>query len=447
MALSGGPTMKRGPGFEEIRRAVLDRELSGLLTKRLLFAPLGFLLTLVVISLDPSPWRRLTLVSVSLAFTITSAFEYWRFKRHSQSPLSRPGTSLIFATGQALAVAATGCADSPLIPAMVVMSLVLSIYAPLRWAVACLVVQNVAVLAMTLGQTIGTFDAAVPQLLGGGPRAGSATMTAVRGAFALVFLNGAHRFGRKVRDTFEGIGRRAIEARDEERQAYAEHTTALTTLAAEIAHELKNPLASVKGLADLIARGLEGRPAERMAVLQQEVERMQTILEEFLNFSRPLAPLAQDQVDLASLCRDVIALHEGPALERRASLRLECSNAPPVRCDRRKVKQILVNLVQNALAASPDGGAVVLEVQPGSPDADGALRVLVRDEGPGLAPEVLGQVFSPGATTKEGGSGLGLAVSRLLARQHGGELTLRQGDGGRGCVGELVLPTKAPQSA
>ncbi len=430
--------MKQTPGFEEIRQAVLERELSKLLTKRLLFAPLGFLLTLVFISFDPAPWRRVTLVSVSLAFAATSAFEYWRFRYHGLSPLSQPATLLVLSTGQALAVVATGGADSPLVPAMVVMTLVLAVYAPPRWGIACLAVQNVVVAAMALGQATGAFGAAVPALLGGGPRAGSAAMTAVRGAFALVILNGAYRFGRKVRDQFEGIGRRAFEARDEERKAYAEQTAALTTLAAEIAHELKNPLSSVKGLADLVARELEGRPAERMAVLRQEVDRMQTILEEFLNFSRPLAPLAQDWVDLASLCRDVIALHEAPALERRASLRLERAEALPVRCDRRKVKQILVNLVQNALAASPSGGAVVVEVHCGG--AGGPQRVLVRDEGPGLPPELLEQVFSPGVTTKEGGSGLGLTVSRQLARQHGGELTLRPGEGGRGCVGELVLP-------
>ncbi|HEU4411814.1 MAG TPA: hypothetical protein VFS43_41625, partial [Polyangiaceae bacterium] len=103
--------MMRGPGFEEIRRAVLERELSQLLTKRLLFAPLGFLLTLVFISLDSARWRRVTLVSVSLAFVATSAFEYWRFRHRGVSPLSQPGTTLVFATGQALAVAATGGTD------------------------------------------------------------------------------------------------------------------------------------------------------------------------------------------------------------------------------------------------------------------------------------------------------------------------------------------------
>jgi signal transduction histidine kinase len=434
--------MRQGPGFEEIRRAVLDRALSKLLTKRLLFAPLGFLITLVAISLDPAPWRRATLVSVSLAFVATTAFEYWRFRRRGLTPLSLPASLLVFVTGQALSIAATGGADSPLLPAAIVMGLVLAIYAPVPWALACLAVQNVSVAAMTVAQVTGAFDAAVPELLGGGPRAGSVAMTAVRGAFALMILNGAYRFGRQVRDNLEGIGRRAVEARDEERQAYAEQATAVTTLAAEIAHELKNPLASVKGLADLVGRDLEGRAAERMNVLRQEVERMQTILDEFLNFSRPLSPLAQDWVDLAALCRDVIALHEGPALERRAALRLEARPAPRVRCDRRKVKQILVNLVQNALAASPPGGAVVLEVR--RDEGDRALRVLVRDEGPGLSPELAERVFSPGVTTKEGGSGLGLTVSRQLARQHGGDLTLRPGDGGRGCVGELVLPLGPP---
>jgi signal transduction histidine kinase len=100
------------------------------------------------------------------------------------------------------------------------------------------------------------------------------------------------------------------------------------------------------------------------------------------------------------------------------------------------VKQILVNLVQNALEANPRGAAVEIETAAAERDA---VLVRVLDRGPGPARELGEQVFDPGVTTKSRGSGLGLTISRALARQHGGELTLAARAGG-GCAAELRLP-------
>jgi signal transduction histidine kinase len=234
---------------------------------------------------------------------------------------------------------------------------------------------------------------------------------------------------------------RIFDERDEQLRIYADQTRALTTLSSEIAHELKNPLASVKGLSALVARGLEGKPAERMDVLRGEVDRMQSILQEFLNYSRPLVPLSLQETDLGALARDTLVLHDGMARERDVDLRVDSDESALLQCDPRKIKQILINLVQNALDVAPRGSLVEVTIEA---DGDlGDLLLRLRDRGPGLDPEVVDRLFEAGVTSKETGSGLGLTVARGLARQHGGGLDLSDHPDG-GCVAELRLPRVPP---
>jgi signal transduction histidine kinase len=267
-----------------------------------------------------------------------------------------------------------------------------------------------------------------------GPAWGSPARSWTAAAILAFLVVGGAGVGRAIRAVFDGMLRKALRAQQESLRLHAERVEELSALSAEIAHELKNPLASVKGLAGLLAPDLAGKAAERLGVLRREVDRMQSILDEFLNFSRPLVPLALGRVDLGALAREVAALHEGLAHERGVPLAVRGEAAG--RCDPRKVKQVLINLVQNAVEASPQGSEVEIEVG-ALPGGGAALGVL--DRGPGLDPLLGDTIFEPGVTTKPRGSGIGLTVARALARQHGGEIALSARPGG-GCAAELRLP-------
>jgi signal transduction histidine kinase len=225
---------------------------------------------------------------------------------------------------------------------------------------------------------------------------------------------------------------------------HAEQMRNLTSLSAEIAQELRAPLASIAALADRAREQIRqsGSAADGLRAMQEEAVRMQQLLEEFLNFSRPLSPLSLHTVDGVRIGGEVVDLFQGAAEQRQLSLALSGERVE-LRCDPRKIKQVLVNLVQNALEASPSGGEIAIEVE--SETERATIRVL--DRGHGLAAEIAERVFQPGVTTKPRGSGLGLTIARSIAEQHGGTLILKGREGG-GCAAELTLPvSRSPAAA
>jgi signal transduction histidine kinase len=265
-------------------------------------------------------------------------------------------------------------------------------------------------------------------LLGGGSLLFAVTMA----LFILIGMN----IGLTMRRMYEAVLMRALHARDDLLRLHVEQLRDLTTLSSEIAHELKTPLASIKGLTGLALVELQdpARAAERLGVLRNEALRMQKLLEEFLNFSRPLSPLSVDAVDARIVAEEVAELFARPAHERQLTTSLS-GGSVEVRCDRRKIKQVLINLMQNALEASRPGGEIRIEVE-GEPSQ---ARIRILDRGRGLAAELGERAFQAGVTTKERGAGLGLTIARSIAQQHGGTLDLRPREDG-GCVAELVLP-------
>jgi len=228
-----------------------------------------------------------------------------------------------------------------------------------------------------------------------------------------------------LRDTLEEM-RKALHARDEEREV----------LLAGIAHEVRNPLGALDLFAGLLAEELAQRPeAAHVARIRQELAALSKVVEEFLDYARARPPVRED-VDLSLLVAEVADLAQPLAAARNVSLGVE--GAGRARADREQLRRAVVNLVRNAVEAAPAASEVEVTARA---DAHGAV-VEVRDRGAGLGAQARASLFRPFFTTKERGTGLGLALAKKVADAHGGTLVLEDRDGG-GTVARLALPAAA----
>jgi PAS domain S-box-containing protein len=222
----------------------------------------------------------------------------------------------------------------------------------------------------------------------------------------------------------------------------AEQLAALGQVAAGVAHELRNPLTSIKGLVQINRKEAEARgvPAEDFRVIEQEIRRMERTLQTFLDFARPPKPQRRT-LPLNHLVERVFALVGGRAGKQRVFLEFVPPPDPPlVEADHDQVQQLLLNLVLNALDAMPKGGRLRVALRADGPDA---VELQVSDTGPGIPEGLLPRLFEPFVSTKETGLGLGLAVSRRIAEGHGGSLAAGNNPEG-GAWFTLRLPRNRP---
>lgn len=417
IASSRMPGEPASVSVEEVRRAELARLAAWMVQGRARYAWRGAIPFGVVLALDPSLARAALLGGGLLFLVVLSRLEQRRFLREGYNPAYVLRNAMGMGLLHLILYLSTGALASPLVPAALVFTFGISVVlGPGRERNRFLLFQGVVILILAAAQINGLAQALAPRWLWSDPSLGHSLATA---GFLLAALIGLGRAGLGARGTLDRILERVALARQDLLSAHQQQESELSALSGAIAHELKNPLASVKGLAGLLARDVpEGKASERLNVLRREVDRMQGILEEFLNFSRPILPLHIEDVDLAALCQEVAALHEGQA--RDCKVRLVVSGAGQAPGDARKLLQVLINLVQNALEASPPGATVWLRIE-----REGArCRVLVEDEGPGVDPALAARIFEPGVTSKARGSGLGLTIAAALARQQGGSLVL-----------------------
>jgi two-component system, NtrC family, sensor histidine kinase HydH len=232
--------------------------------------------------------------------------------------------------------------------------------------------------------------------------------------------------------------------RNFEQMKRAERLFAVGQLAAGLAHELRNPLWSVAGAAGILQRNapLEPKHRECIEIIQKESQRLNRLLTEFLDFARPRPPKYQT-IDVNSLFTSVLQLADHAVGRKGVQLRKEAPPAlPPVEGDPEMIKQMLVNLLINAIQAMPDGGEVLLSAEV----RDRKLAIRVRDEGRGIAPEIRDKIFDPFFTTKDGGTGLGLAVAHQIVEQHGGVLRVEANETG-GTTFSALLPVSGEAAA
>jgi signal transduction histidine kinase len=205
-------------------------------------------------------------------------------------------------------------------------------------------------------------------------------------------------------------------------------------LGVTVAHELKNPLTGVKALVQLGLRNpAEARSHERLALLEREITRMQRILQRHLSSSR--RQLTRARVALGPLVSDALAVLSARADEAR--VRLVWRGDATVEADPLRLEEALVNLVANAIEATPRGGEVVVEVLQQGDRAE----IAVRDTGRGMRPETLRRVGTPFFTTREDGTGLGVALARSAFAEHGGTLRYESAPG-KGTTVRATLPTR-----
>jgi signal transduction histidine kinase len=212
---------------------------------------------------------------------------------------------------------------------------------------------------------------------------------------------------------------------EEARLRRAESLASLTTMAAGVAHEIKNPLGSISIYLQLMQKLLsvdndtcKEEMVEYLSIISEEVERLNAIVVDYLFAVRPM-DTNPVMGNLNDLIHELITFVQYELIEAGIELEEDLGeNLPDIRIDEKLMKQALLNIVKNALAAMPDGGVLTVVSQ----FKDGLVALKISDTGSGISKERIQKIFEPYFTTKDNGSGLGLTLVYKVVKEHGGEI-------------------------
>jgi signal transduction histidine kinase len=228
------------------------------------------------------------------------------------------------------------------------------------------------------------------------------------------------------------------------RARQAERLAELGTLTGGLAHEIKNPLSTIQLNLQLLREDLPesehdlayARIVSRLTTVQKEAARLRDILDDFLRFAGKME-LTRKPTKVNTLLEDMVDFFHPQAQVQRVQLRLRRSEGGPllVPLDERLIKQAILNLLINAVHAMPAGGEIILSARR---EADRAA-IEVIDTGKGMEPDVLEKIFNAYYSTKKGGHGLGLAITKRIVEEHGGTITATS-EVGKGTAFRIELP-------
>jgi two-component system sensor histidine kinase HydH len=210
----------------------------------------------------------------------------------------------------------------------------------------------------------------------------------------------------------------------------AERLSTIGELAAVLAHEIRNPLGSIQGTTEILKD--DYRPGDKkyefLEILLKESKRLNHVVEDFLRMARP-QPVSIMNCNVVEELRNIITLVSAEARKRDVSLELKADKLPDVQGDPEKLRQAFLNIILNGLQAAAPGGSVVITASACDMKGEGTtwIQLCFTDSGKGIPREVMNKIFEPFFTTKEGGSGLGLTITRKIIESHGGQIELENG--------------------
>jgi len=218
----------------------------------------------------------------------------------------------------------------------------------------------------------------------------------------------------------------------------SEKLAALGQLAAGIAHEIRNPLTSINILIHSLTENVpSGIPQkEDLKVIEEEIHRINEIVDQFLRFAKPAPPLLK-KADVISIFEETLQLLR-PQIEKQGIvIQKEFQPLPPILMDREQMKQVILNLLLNAVQAMPKGGH--LSVKGHIPKGDRWIKLSIQDSGVGISGEDINKLFDPFFSAKEGGMGLGLSIAHRIIDQHHGKIEVESSPG-EGTLFTVWLP-------
>lgn len=214
----------------------------------------------------------------------------------------------------------------------------------------------------------------------------------------------------------------------------SERMSMLGQLAAGIAHEIRNPLGSIQGAIEILESGDQARRHEFAGIVKKEIERLNSLINDFLNFARP-RPLEFQLNSVNDVVKSLVQLVRKRAESQGVGVAETYGEIPSARIDSEQLKAALLNIVLNGIQAMPRGGTLHITTSV----TESAIRITVADQGIGIPEEARERLFEPFFSTRKDGTGLGLAAAEQTIRNHGGALRLAS-TGPTGTIFDIDLP-------